>query len=224
MLILALDTSGQLGSMALARGANEPFSVLEQVSLAGRTYSARLIPELSSLLTRRHLQIQDLEAFAVVSGPGSFTGLRVGLSSVKALAEVLKRPITAISMLQAIAAQSGAKGRILAAFDAGRKEVYAGEYDLAGAEPKLVGESLLTRAEFLSLLAAGTAAELVTPDPALSDLASGRLRVKQVQWPGAGEIARLGLTRISTGQTVAVETLDANYIRRSDAEIFSSPR
>jgi tRNA threonylcarbamoyladenosine biosynthesis protein TsaB len=244
MLILALDTSGQHGSMGLVRGANEPFEVLEEVSLTGRTYSARLLPELSGMLARRHLQLGALEGFAVISGPGSFTGLRVGLSSIKALAEILGRPIAAISMLEAVAAQADpgppdsglperqplVDRRVIAALDAGRKEVYvgcwgeAGEYGRTGAGFKLARESLLSRAEFISLLEANAVAELVTPDRALCELAAGRLRTRLIPWPAAGEIARLGLAKLAAGQTVPVEALDANYIRRSDAEIFSTPQ
>jgi len=210
--------------MALVRGADQAFEVLDEVSLAGRTYSARLLPELSSLLTKHHLQLSDLHGFAVISGPGSFTGLRVGLSTVKALAEILQRPIAAVSMLEAIAAQAGEDGRIVAALDAGRKEVYSGEYELAGAGLKLVREALLSRAEFVALLEDSPGAALLTPCPALGELATGRIPSKPVQWPPASEIARLGLGKLSRGETVAAEALDANYLRRSDAEIFSTPR
>ena len=101
MILLAIDTSGKNGSLALARvttGCSET-ETLEVVPLAGGTFSAQLVPQIAQLLEKHGLQKSDLEGFAVVSGPGSFTGLRVGLAAVKALAEVLQKPIAAISLL-----------------------------------------------------------------------------------------------------------------------------
>jgi len=220
MLILSLDTSGRQGSMALARGGAGACEVLELAPLAGGTYSARLIPELAALLARRHLQKTDLEGFAVVSGPGSFTGLRVGLAAVKGLAEVLRRPIAAVSMLEAIAAQGNPEGSVVAALDAGRSEIFAGEYAVHGGEPRSQGEYLLTREQFSVFLEAHPGLELVTPDGAVAELASTHLHMRRIDWPDAGRIARLGLQKLIAGETIAPEALEANYIRRSDAEIF----
>jgi tRNA threonylcarbamoyladenosine biosynthesis protein TsaB len=222
MLVLALDTSGQHGSMALARGADEPFRILEVVSLAGRTYSARLIPELSALLARHGLRAADLQGFAAISGPGSFTGLRVGLSSAKALAEILDRPIAAVSMLEALALQASKAARVIAALDADRREIYAGEYDVADGQAALLRESLLSWAQFTALLESNPRAQLITPDAAVIELAAGRMKAERIARPDAGEVARLGFAKIIAGQTIPVETLDANYIRRPDAEILST--
>jgi tRNA threonylcarbamoyladenosine biosynthesis protein TsaB len=223
MLILGVDTSGRQGSLALARAETQSFHLLEVVPLAGGMYSARLIPELASVLLRHDLRKTDLDAFAVVSGPGSFTGLRVGLSTVKGLAEVLQRPIAAVSMLEAMAAQTNNHGPTISAMDAGRGEVYAGEYDVCGGEWKMQRESLLTLQEFSALLDANSGAELITPDATVSEMARMHLRVRQIELPDAGAIARMGLARLNEGRTITPESLEANYIRRSDAEIFSSP-
>ena len=94
MLLLAIDTSGKYGSLALAR-AGEPtadggdFEVIEIAPLAGGTFSAQLIPQIAELLSRNGFDKSAIGAFVVASGPGSFTGLRIGLAAVKALAEVL---------------------------------------------------------------------------------------------------------------------------------------
>ncbi len=224
MLILSIDTSGRQGALALARGAPDSFEVLELVPMAGGMYSASLIPELASLLARHKLQKGDLEGFAVVSGPGSFTGLRVGLAAVKGLAEVLQRPIAAVSMLEAIAAQANRDGAVLTAMDAGRKEIFAGEYTVLAGAPTVVRESLLTQAEFSALLDVNRGTELVTPDMAVAELNVGHLQVRQIEWPGAGEVARLGCIKLVQGQTVAPEDLEANYIRRSDAELVKAFR
>jgi tRNA threonylcarbamoyladenosine biosynthesis protein TsaB len=224
MLILSIDTSGRQGSMALARGAGVSCEVLELVPLAGGMYSALLIPELTALLSRHNLQKTDLEGFAVVSGPGSFTGLRVGLAAIKGLAEILQCPVAAVSMLEAIAAQANCGGEVIAALDAGRKEVFAGEYALRGGEASSIRETLLSREQFSALLTAHPKAELVTPDAVIAELATTHLQVRQITWPDAGEIARLGFSKLAQGQMVAPEALEANYIRRSDAEIFSAGR
>src|SRR5271167_1833466 len=122
MLLLAIDTSGKNGSLALARvtPGNDEVDVVEVVPLAGGTFSAQLVPQISALLGKHRSTKDDLAAFAVVSGPGSFTGLRVGLAAIKALAEVLNKPIAAVSLLEAVACSSQKRGRILAALDAGR--------------------------------------------------------------------------------------------------------
>ncbi|MFB3812771.1 MAG: tRNA (adenosine(37)-N6)-threonylcarbamoyltransferase complex dimerization subunit type 1 TsaB [Terriglobales bacterium] len=223
MLLLGIDTSGRHGSIALARGNPDSFDVLEVVELAGGTYSARLIPGLIGLLQRQGVSRHDLEGFAIVSGPGSFTGLRVGLSAVKGLAEILRRPIAAVSMLEAIVAQSNHDGGTVAAIDAGRKEIFAGEYEVRGGEARPTRELLLTYPQFVALMDANATAQLITPESEVADLVPMHLRVKQIDWPNAGEIARLGYAKIQAGQTVTPAALEANYIRRSDAEIFSKP-
>lgn len=225
MLILSIETSSRSGSLALTRaltrGESGRFTVLELVPLAGGAYSSRLIPELSALLARHQLGLQDLEGIAVVAGPGSFTGLRVGLSTAKGLAEILRRPIAALSMLEVIAAEATGDGRVISGLDAGRKEFYAGEYDVLGHTPRRVNESLLSRDEFLALLAANPTAEVVSPDRTVNEAAAAHPRLTPIAWPDAGKVGGLGLRKFATGETTAIDTLDANYIRRSDAEIFS---
>ena len=98
--------------------------------MVGGTFSAQLIPQISDLLSSNGFTKHEIGAFAVASGPGSFTGLRIGLAAVKALAEVLGKPIAAVSLLEVCVFASGAQGKIMAALDAGRSEVYVGEYEV----------------------------------------------------------------------------------------------
>src|SRR5260370_5363426 len=128
MLILAVDTSGKNGSLALVQSEKERFRTVEIVALEGGTFSAQLIPQIADSLKKHKLAKEDLDAFAVVSGPGSFTGLRVGLAAIKALAEILKKPIVAVSVLEAVALAAAIDNRILSALDADRGEIDAGEY------------------------------------------------------------------------------------------------
>jgi len=96
MLLLAADTSGKHGSIALAHcEPDASCAVLEVVPLAGGTFSAQLIPQIAALLAKHGFSKRDIGAFAVASGPGSFTGLRVGLAAVKALVEILGKPVAA---------------------------------------------------------------------------------------------------------------------------------
>jgi tRNA threonylcarbamoyladenosine biosynthesis protein TsaB len=231
MLLLATDTSGKQGSIALTEcRAGENCAVIEVVPLAGGTFSAQLIPQIAALLEAHGHGKSDVDAFAVANGPGSFTGLRVGLAAIKALAEVLQKPIAAISLLEAVACSGVAHGRVLAALDAGRGDVYVGDYEL-DPEVRLHSERLLSRAEFLTEAKAAALAgnAVVTPDAALAEAAristgASGTGVKLIAHPDSGVIARLGWEHLQRGQTVRPEDLEANYIRHCDAEIFSKPK
>jgi tRNA threonylcarbamoyladenosine biosynthesis protein TsaB len=233
MLLLAADTSGKQGSIALAEcDAPESCVIVEVVALSGGAFSAQLVPQIAGLLEKHRRSKRDLGAFAVASGPGSFTGLRVGLAAMKALAEALQKPIAAISLLEAVACSGTARGSVLAALDAGRGDVYVGDYELDSHVPRraqMRSERLLSREEFVGDVAraAATGKTIVTPDAGLAEasraagVAAGQLEL--IEYPDSAVIARLGWEHIQQGRTVDPEELEANYIRHSDA-IFSKPR
>jgi tRNA threonylcarbamoyladenosine biosynthesis protein TsaB len=223
MLLLVTDTSGKHGSVALARageGADRSkVEVIEQAPLAGGTFSAQLVPQIAELLAKCGFGKADLGAFIVVSGPGSFTGLRVGLAAIKALAEILRKPIVPVSLLEAVALESGRPGMITAALDAGRGEVYVGEYEVVPPGTRLIHEQLLSKDEFLS---GARKSWIATPDATLAAAArDAGVSVSPVESPRAETIAVAGWRRLSVGQSVSPDELEANYIRRSDAEIFA---
>ncbi len=227
MLICAIDTSGREGSLALAEGGENTFEVLHFAAIAGGTYSAQLIPTLSAALAKAGKQKSEIALFAVASGPGSFTGLRVGLSTVKALAEVLHVPVVAISVLEAIAFAAKKQGIVLAALDAQRNEAFVGEYDSeSSGSIKPMHEALATIPDFLTWLSARDPVPVTyTPDTALeTQVRHSGSPVERIARPAADLYARLGLQKFRSGETASIETLDANYIRRSDAEIFSAPK
>ncbi len=223
MLLLATDTSGAHGSIALANcGPGSESKMVELVPLTAGAFSAQLVPEIAALLEKHHFTKHDLGAFAVASGPGSFTGLRVGLAAIKALAEILEKPIAAVSLLEAVAFESRTPGKILAALDAGRMEVYVGEFARAGWQAHTISQSLLSRQQCFRAAANLT---LVTPDRELADAALAQgLRVEQVPRPKSDVIATLGWQKIQLGETVSPEELEANYLRRSEAEILARNR
>ena|SRR5277367_2128249 len=220
MLLLAVDTSGKHGSIALARCTPEDACVpIELAPLAGGTFSAELVPQIAALLDRHGFSKVDVGAFAVVSGPGSFTGLRIGLAVIKALAEVLAKPIAAVSLLEALASASHSRGRVVAALDGGRNEVFVGEYEVGDAGTRLIAERLFTRDQWLQ---SGNHAEIVTPDSTLAEAARAKgWHVEELERPRSDVIARLGWKKIVSGQTISSDALEANYIGRSETELFA---
>lgn len=226
MLLLVTDTSGKDGFVGLVRAERDAQSqkidVIEEVPLAGGTFSAQLVPQISSLLDKHGFDKTDVDAFVVVSGPGSFTGLRVGLAAIKALAEILHKPIVPVSLLEVVALSAHAPGTVLAAVDAGRGEVYVGEYGVTGETAKVLQEQLLPRDAFLS---SGKGVLVCTPNANLAQMArsAGISSVVCLDKITAGMVAALGWHKLQAGETALPEQLDANYIRRSDAEIFAKP-
>jgi tRNA threonylcarbamoyladenosine biosynthesis protein TsaB len=225
MLILAIDTSGQSGGITLAEADAGSFRVIESAAIAGGTFSAQLIPTLAALLKKHGYGVKDLGGFAAASGPGSFTGLRVGLSAIKGLAETLHKPIATVSVLEALASLADRDGKIAAAMDAGRKEVFLGLYERSAENSAhallMQREELLTQQDFLATLGTERPAVIITSAAALAELASASHSAVVVVTPPSSEvIGRIGARKLLAGDTVSVEALDANYLRRSDAEIF----
>src|SRR5271165_4785449 len=103
MLLLGIDTCGSTGTIALARWSDGALSLVAQTELAGKTYAAQLVPKIHELLETLSSCPEDLTAIVVVNGPGSFTGVRIGVSSAKALAEALGIPLLAVSRLAVLA-------------------------------------------------------------------------------------------------------------------------
>jgi tRNA threonylcarbamoyladenosine biosynthesis protein TsaB len=226
-LLLAVDTSGKNGSVALCgmRPGQTEIDVVEIIPLSGGTFSAELVPQIAALLKRHGYTKSDFDAFAVATGPGSFTGLRVGLAAIKALAEALQKPIVAISVLAALAwSNAASRTRVLTALDAGRGDLYVGDYEsnaLVHEQLYMHSERLLSREELVSVANGKT---VITPDKQLVEtLQLAGIRAELVDYPNSIVIARMGLDLLRRGETVRPEELEANYIRRSDAEIFSKP-
>jgi len=227
MLILAVDTSTQAGSLAALRDTR----ILGEVSTwVAETYSSRMFRHLEFLLRELSLDLQQVELFAVATGPGSFTGLRVGLTAVKGWAEVYGKPIAAVSGLEAVAAQAHAKESLLVpVLDARRGQIYAGVYERRGEDLERRGdEVVMTPGEFLELLrgqAGDACVAFVSPTPEVIAEPVGQSVfrgsvIEAVSTVLAPIIGRLGFARARRGELVDALTLDANYIRRSDAELL----
>jgi tRNA threonylcarbamoyladenosine biosynthesis protein TsaB len=241
MLQLAVDTSTRLGSVAVLRDG----TLLGVRATATTTpHAAGLFADLQSLLDELRIPITAFELFAVAAGPGSFTGLRVGLTAVKAWAEAFDRPIAPVSSLEAIAVQSeglpdvAADAPIVAIQDARRGQVFGCVYQRSpdlrstSALQRLGEEVLLPADEFLRQAAELVGARqpiFVSPAPevfqaaikgsAIGGSAFDHSRIETVSGVLAPFIGKLGHARALRGDVVDAMHLDANYVRRTDAEV-----
>ncbi len=223
MLLLITDTSGKNGLVAVVRAnsAAKEVALLASAPLVGGTFSAQLIPQISALLEQQKLTKRDLDAFVVVSGPGSFTGLRVGLAAIKALSEILAKPIVPVSLLEVIALAANQNGKIAAALDAGRGELFVGLFEVNSTAAALQWEKLISRDQLMSNI---PGALLVTTDASLAEtVRTAGFSTLLLDKVAPEMIARVGTRKLAAGATATPETLDANYLRRTDAEILLNP-
>lgn len=232
MLLLAVDTATRAGSLAVLRDGQ----IAGEISTASEeTYSSRLFRQCGFLLQELRLEIHDFDLFAVNAGPGSFTGLRVGLTAVKAWAEVFSKPVIAVSGLEAVAAQAhvASDGAFVApVVDAHRGQIYGALYRRNGSSLKSIdADQVCTAEEFFSRVAERSETapvRFVTPSPeilvsVLNDWnAKRRLcwSVNKASSALAPFIAHLASERAARGQFTDSLRLDANYVRRSDAELL----
>jgi tRNA threonylcarbamoyladenosine biosynthesis protein TsaB len=234
VLILALDTSSPAGSVAVLRDGK----VIGIVSTwVDEIYSSRMFRHLDFILRELALTLDQFDMFAVAAGPGSFTGLRVGLAAVKGWAEVYGKPVAAVSALEAVAVQAHSAGPFLApVLDARRSQVYYGFYavtsDARHRTLKLDGEECVASpAEFIEALRSRGISQptVVAPVPELvtsmlvaadpGGHAHQQIKVEAVSATLAPAIGQLGCLQAQRGELVDALTLNANYVRRSDAEL-----
>jgi tRNA threonylcarbamoyladenosine biosynthesis protein TsaB len=217
-LVLGIDTCGPSGSVALGRLAGDQLALLGQTELAGRTYSSTLVTAVADLLAAAGAGIAQLDALVATHGPGSFTGVRVGLSAVKGLAEPFATPVVAVSRLAVLAARANTPS---AALDAHRHEIFL--LLLAGVS-----------SESRELLAASAdLAALPPPQHPIAVCDEAAAAVLQSAWPGAqlrhspaptaADVLALAVPRILARDFADLALLDGHYLRRSDAEIFGDP-
>jgi tRNA threonylcarbamoyladenosine biosynthesis protein TsaB len=214
MRVLFINTAGGEGSVALADTEVSPAIVAMEV-LPGRTSSERLVPAVRRLMEVRGFRLSELTAVVVVHGPGSFTGVRVGLSAAKGLSEAGGVGLIAVSRLALLAGSVDGEGPVHAVLDAGRGEFYYGEY----VGRRCLREVLMSGEDVLAAAAGGT---VVVCEAKVAE-ALVWLGPRVVAEPSAGDALPFALERIAAGALDDVATLDANYLRRTDAEIFAKP-
>lgn len=238
-LILAADTSSSLANFAIVRGEKLLSSLSGGAHLP---HSQTFFSNLSILLQMAQVEIKEIDAFAAVTGPGSFTGLRVGLAAVKGIAHTLSRPSVGISSFDAVALGTGVTGKVLVMIEAGREEVYCGlrevhidgEIDVLGADvvgrPELVITSALAGIETDHLVVAGNGSakfkNAIEIDFQRVDLDSHRQFSSAPQyWQSqsghsdtAVAIAKSAARMLKAG---TISEIQPHYVRPSDAELKS---
>ncbi len=213
-LILAVDTTTEYGSLALVRDGE----LLEEALLhAPGSFSPVLYEELGRLLQRHAVKLADVDCFAAASGPGTFTGVRVGLACVMGLAEATGRPAVAVSNLRAVARFGAAHLRGVA-LDARRGDIYGAVYDDAG---RLVAAEVVTKLEPWLQSLPGEVAEFLSHDLALNLEGTRFHTARIVTAPRAlaAAVAQIAFERLARGEAADAAVLDANYVRRTDAEL-----
>lgn len=211
-MILALDTTSEFGSIALVDRA----TVVDEVLLhSPGGFGHILYDQIARLLKRQRVGVQEIECFAGASGPGSFTGVRIGLTAVKGLAEATGKRVAAVSNLQALAFFGSADLRAVV-LDARRGEVYGAVYDrdLNVWSPEVV----MKFQDWIKMLPANV--EVISNNPA--PFAPSLPEIPFVTAPRAlaGAIGTIAWRRFAAGETSDPAEVDANYVRRSDAELF----
>lgn len=208
MRILVVDTTSDFGSLALL----EDGVTVEEVLLHSTDGFGHVVfQQIEQLIARHEWTLESVDLYAGAAGPGSFTGVRVGLAAIKGLADVMRKPAVAVSNLQAIAS-FGSHPLRAALIDARRGEVYGAVYDENG---MLLGEEVVMKfPEWLATLPAGPIEFLSPNAPLFAPLVNGpHTEVPRALAAAIGRIA-------STATVCDPLQIDANYVRRSDAELF----
>ena len=229
MIVLAIDTCDSRGSVVVMR---DDVALALALHDTEEDYSTWLLPAVEETLKKAGLRMEEVDVFGVASGPGSFTGSRVGLTTVKAWGEVYGKPIVSVSRLELIAWQAWGGTEYVASWaDARRGQVFGAVYRRSknGLE-RLGDEVVMEPAKFVETAAQVAGGERIawaSPDADCVfnteewkareglnegfELVSGSLPIA---------IARVAASKVAAGRFTDALALDANYVRRSDAEIF----
>jgi len=221
LIVLGLDTATWTAAVGVVR---DQVVLAEDVEPASRSHVASLPALVERVLARAGLAIGEVEGLAISIGPGSFTGLRIGLGLAKGLAFAGGVPLAAVSTLEALAAVSGAAPgeTVCAALDARKREVYAAVFDVGE------GGTLFRRGPDMALAPEALAAQLPAATVLVGDAASAYpeilgpgliVRPFETHPPRGGTVARLGARRLAAGEAVDVGTVEPVYVRPSEAEL-----
>ncbi len=223
MKLLAVDTSTRGCSVAV----HDPDAALAEATYNGsRTHTRHVMPMVRSVLGLAGLAVTDLDGFAVTLGPGTFTGLRIGVGTVKGLAEAAGKPVVGVSSLRALAEQANLDGRLICPMiDARRGEVYFSRFKrregiLQRETPDAVAppeEAIVAIREPCIFVGSGAVLYRETLTKTLGPLAS--FAPDGLHVIRAAIVANLGAARLSSVKTEDVHALVPIYIRKSDAEL-----
>lgn len=227
MKLLGIETSTRTGSVAIVEGEE---IIAEYTLNIKETHTARLMPAIDHILKDAHLTIHQMDAVAVSLGPGSFTGLRIGLATAKGLCLALCKPLIGIPTLDALAHNICCTSHIICPLlDARKGEVYAALYRYQSPTTshglqKLTNDLVLPLDELLSKIDA-PAIFLGDVLDSYRNLIEGKLREKAsfappyLNLPRAANVAILGLRKLKSGEKIDLQKIEPLYVRRPEAEV-----
>lgn len=225
MYVLGIEAATPVAAVAVAgdRGV-----LAERMVANGRTHSVNLLPMIKAVLEDAEIGKEVLSAIAVSSGPGSFTGLRIGISTAKALAQVLNLPVAGVSTLAALAHPLAGHGRLLCPIlNARKNEVYAAVIDYSGSKPNyLVRTTAVSISGLVERLGRFNRPVTFLGDGApvyAGDLRAGLgerafFAPAAAAFPRGAAVAEMGLIAVREGRAVDYRDLQPDYIRLSEAE------
>jgi tRNA threonylcarbamoyladenosine biosynthesis protein TsaB len=218
-MLLAIDSCGHTGGVAL--DSRDAAAVYFR-ELAGKTFSERLLTTISEVLDEASISLRQLTGIVVVHGPGSFTGIRIGVSAAKGLAEGLNIPLIALSRLDLLARKTP-QPDVIAVLDAGRSEFFTGVFravELAADDRSASPIEVLMNHDQLAALAADLHLPVVYCEDHLA-AALSPLQAERIATPTAVDALNAGLRRFRNGDFDDVATVDADYVRRSQSEMLA---
>lgn len=226
MLVLGIDSSTPVASAAIVSAEGLTGEITLNIGL---THSEQLLPMIDELFHQTRLALEDMEGIAVAGGPGSFTGLRIGMATAKGLAQGRNIPLVSVPTLEALAApHAGLSGLISPVLNARRQEVYAALFrSRQGRLERLAEDCAVSPAKWIDLLNKYTEPVLFIGDGALvfRQEWTALLGERAVILPpalslnNAVSVAQLGREKLAAGQSDNLYALKPSYIRMSEAQV-----
>lgn len=230
MSILAIDTATQVSSVAVLKEGR----LLAELTMQGKlTHSETLLPHIEQVLKMAAVAKEELTGIAVSNGPGSFTGLRIGLAAAKAMSYVLGIPLVGVSTLQALAYQLPAPGiRVMCLLDAQKGNAYVESYRWENNSLQVVDSVQVAKITDIVAACANMNEQVILLGDAVQKKVAGKLELPanvsvappHIVMPRAACVAVLGQAKLMAGEKDNVMDLEPVYIRRSEAEVLWEKR
>ena len=230
MSILAIDTATQVSSVAVLKEGR----LLAELTMQGKlTHSETLLPHIEQVLKMAAVAKEELTGIAVSNGPGSFTGLRIGLAAAKAMSYVLGIPLVGVSTLQALAYQLPAPGvRVMCLLDAQKGNAYVESYRWENNSLQVVDSVQVAKITDIVAACANMSEQVILLGDAVQKKVAGKFELPanvsvappHIVMPRAACVAMLGQAKLMAGETDNVMDLEPVYIRRSEAEVLWEKR
>ena len=230
MSILAIDTATQVSSVAVLKEGR----LLAELTMQGKlTHSETLLPHIEQVLKMAAVAKEELTGIAVSNGPGSFTGLRIGLAAAKAMSYVLGIPLVGVSTLQALAYQLPAPGiRVMCLLDAQKGNAYVESYRWENNSLQVVDSVQVAKITDIVAACANMNEQVILLGDAVQKKVAGKLELPanvsvappHIVMPRAACVAMLGQAKLLAGEKDNVMDLEPVYIRRSEAEVLWEKR